>query len=104
MPVAERHRLLAQHLAHAWLRAEGGEPLPAAVYPAYLDKLRVLIERLALWGEREDKVPSRDEFASILEDLRFLVAQADPYARSSIYLAARQSLHAAEEEADRALR
>lgn len=103
MPVADRNLPLVRHLVGAWLRTDADERLPAEVYPAYADKLEALINRLALWGEREDKVPTQAEFASILDDLRFLVAQADPHYRSRIYTRAGESLRAAEAAARDAL-
>ena len=103
MPVADRNRLLVRHLVGAWLRTDGDERLPAAVYPAYADRMEALINRLVLWGEREDKVPTQAQFASILDELRFLLAQADPHYRSSIYTRASESLRAAEAAARDAL-
>lgn len=96
MPVAVRYRQLARYLALAWLRTDDGERLPAAVYPAYANELRRVIERFVLGGDREGAVPTQGEFDAILSDLRFLIVQADPLRQSPIYERAIESLLSAE--------
>lgn len=104
MPVAPKYQDLARSLARAWLSHPDGGRLPAVVFPAYADTLHELLMRFVLWGEREDKIPTAEEFAQILDDLRFLLRQADPNERSPIHRAAIRQLHDAEALAQQVLR